>query len=451
MFSYNIGVNTLIIQSEDTVPSLLLPAAIIAEKTFYLDSFYEFMRVRYPHPDDKGFEKDLVPFYLRRITETVNLAGTEVAVPHYLSAFPIITPLMVVPLYWIAYMLNVPLSWDTLAVLGHIGGALIMAGSGVAFYKLLETFFTTKKDAKLLTIVYLFGTINYALLSQALWQHGTVQLFLILAFYYLLKSTRQTSIWQHTFLFGLYCGLAFLSRPTAAIAFPFFMFYAVFKLWPNLKQIFKYGSEFALGFLPNALFFLWYNNKYYLSILNQGYADQAGSGWLGRFPEGFLGLWLSPSKGILVYSPIFIFALVGVYLILKKKDYRGDILYFFSFAIVILHTLVLGKWKHWYGGWSYGYRMASDILPFLVLLIVPFLKSSIYKRFHKIFMLLLILSIAIQLHGIIFYDGIWHAAYDGGFQNTSWLWSIQDSEFAFNIRRIMVKFGMLERACPTCN
>jgi len=44
--------------------------------------------------------------------------------------------------------------------------------------------------------------------------------------------------------------------------------------------------------------------------------------------------------------------------------------------------------------------------------------------------------------GVIFYDGIWHAAYDDGFRETAWLWSLKDSEVAFNIRRVLVKFGL---------
>jgi hypothetical protein len=109
---------------------------------------------------------------------------------------------------------------------------------------------------------------------------------------------------------------------------------------------------------------------------------------------------------------------------------------------VIFHTLVLGKWKHWYGGWSFGYRMASDILPFLVLLLVPYIKSSLFWRYKKVFFCLLGISVLCQFMGLIFYDGIWHAAYDKGFVNTFWLWSVRNSELAFNIRRVLVKAGL---------
>lgn len=114
--------------------------------------------------------------------------------------------------------------------------------------------------------------------------------------------------------------------------------------------------------------------------------------------------------------------------------------------IVILHTFILGFWKHWYGGWSFGYRMASDILPFLVFLLIPFVQSSYFSRYQKAFYFLFLVSFLWELMGLVFYDGIWHAAYDHGFVNTGWLWSCKESELAFNLRRVLVKLGL--RASP---
>ena len=205
-----------------------------------------------------------------------------------------------------------------------------------------------------------------------------------------------------------------------------------------------------LGLIPGFWFFYWYTQKYYLSINNNGYSDQLTSNWLGRFPEGFFGIWLSPSKGILVYSPVFIFIFVGLYLIWRTKKFQKNYDYLVFFGLVIVHTLVLGKWKHWYGGYGFGYRMAADVIPFLVLLLVPYLKSTLFKKTVKWFYAAIVFSIFVQLFGIVFFDGIWHAAYDTGFVNTGWLWSLQDSEFAFNVRRILVKLGYLRQACPKC-
>jgi hypothetical protein len=204
-----------------------------------------------------------------------------------------------------------------------------------------------------------------------------------------------------------------------------------------------------LGLLINVLFFLWYNNKYYVGIQNQGYSSQIFGSWLSPFPISFLGVWFSPSKGILIYSPIFLVSVFGFY-IAMKKGWKENFQYLIYFLIIFLHTLIISLWKHWYGGYSFGYRMSSDIIPYLIILMVPFMKSSLYDRHRVLFGVLLTFSVFVQIFGIIFFDGIWHAAYDNGFRNTSWLWSIKDSEFVFNIRRIMVKLGRLDRACPEC-
>jgi hypothetical protein len=240
-------------------------------------------------------------------------------------------------------------------------------------------------------------------------------------------------------------GLAVLSRPTAIIFIPFLVLFVVYRAKSASKLI-----SYFLGFVPPLLFFIWYNSRFYLNLANQGYAGQLLSSWLSRFPEGFLGLWISPSKGILIYSPIFIFSIFVLWLALRKGGWRSNFEYFVFGSIVLVHTLVLGRWKHWYGGWSFGYRMASDVIPFFVLMIIPYLKSEVFKKTKGLFYFLFALSAGIQVCGIIFFDGIWHAAYDRGFKNTAWLWSIKDSEFIFNIRRVLVKLGLLERACPKC-
>ena len=115
--------------------------------------------------------------------------------------------------------------------------------------------------------------------------------------------------------------------------------------------------------------------------------------------------------------------------------------------IVMLHTFVMGFWKHWYGGYSFGYRMAGDVIPFLVLMLVPFITSTFYSKkvLKNIFIIFVVISVLVQFYGMVFFDSIWHNAYDTGFRNTSWLWSVNNSEAAFNIRRVMVKLKLLDK------
>ena len=438
IFVYQTNINKLAIQSEDTLPAVFLPVAIIKEKTLYLNSYYSMMIERYPHPDDKDQTRGLTPFYLKKINQ------------NYASAFTIITPLISLPVYFLPLKLGMTVTWENLIILSKISSSLIMALAGGFLYLLLKKQFSLdEKKALILTIIYLFGTVNFAMLSQSMWQHGTLQLFSILGLYFILDLVKSPNFKPFSaFLGGLFYGLAVLSRPTVALALGLVGLFMLFKMG-NFKSFFKAGFFTMLGLLLNVAFFLWYNNKYYIGIENQGYTSQLFGSWVSPFPISFIGTWISPSKGILTYSPIFLFSFVGFYLAMKK-GWKENVQFIFYFLIVILHTLIMSFWKHWYGGYSFGYRMSSDIIPYLIILMVPFVKSQSFDKNKIVFWILFYISIFIQVFGIVFFDGIWHAAYDEGFKNTSWLWSIENSEIAFNIRRILVKFNFLDRACPTC-
>lgn len=436
IFVYKTGVNPLAIQSEDTLPAMFLPVTIIKEGTFYADTYYKAIIEKYPQPNDKNYLKGLVPYYFRKVGS------------HYISAFPIMAGLLSVPVYLIPMFAGVSVTWDNLTMLSHLSASLIVALSGGFFYLLLRKLIDDKK-AMLLTAIYLFATINFALNSQSLWQHGAAQLFIILSLLFLFKDAGKT---VDTFLSGIFLGLAILSRPTAGICIPFFILLTIYlKKKESLGENLSMGSLIAalkpttillVGLLPAAAFFIWYNATYFVDISNQGYANQISGNWLTPFPLGFLGLWLSPSKGILIYSSVFIFSLVGAYYSLKNGGWKKNFPEVVFLSIVITHTLILGAWKHWYGGYSFGYRMAGDVLPFLVLLLIPYLKSPIFNKTKKLFYAAVVVSVLFELMGLAFFDGIWHGTYDKGFWNQGWLWSVKNSEAIFNIRRLLLKLSL---------
>ena len=432
------SINSLVIQSEDTVPSIFTTISIIKDRTLYLDKYYVMMRDRYPHPDDKDFQKDLTPFYLRKVDG------------HYITAFPIITSVISIPIFVVPLIFNMPITWDNLALLNHLSGAIIMALAGLFMFKTLrEGFNLDERRAAILTAVYLFATVNFAMLSQAMWQHGTLQLLSILGIYFFLKHQKNQSVYTNMLLSGLFFGFAFLSRPTAGLPILLIEFYLVFTNFHKTGNLFKSAVSFTSGLVIAASFFLWYNSVYYYDIQNQGYSDQLFRSWLSPFPISFLGVWLSPSKGILIFSPVLLFSLYGLYLAVKYKVEQVNLYKVFS-LIILLHTLVISLWKHWYGGWSFGYRMSSDVLPYFIFLMTPYINSVYFVKTKKLFFVLFGLSVLVEIYGLLFFDGIWHAAYDLGYENTSWLWSIKDSQFLFDIRRVLVKLGLMASACPKC-
>ena len=451
---YKLGINNLPLQSEDSLPAVFLPLAVIKENTFYLDTYYNMMLERYPHPDDKDRKLDLTPFYLKKVQEIkIYESSDKENRPHYVSAFPVISGLLAIPFYLPFMLFGTVVSWENLLIMSHLSSAGIMALGVGFFYLLIKRFFIRdEKTSITITFIYAFCTINYALISQALWQHGTVQLLSILGLYFLLKSisAENRDYLSSLFFSGFFFGWAVLSRPTALLPAGIFTLLVYLSFKSNFWKVLKSTLFYILGLIPPGMFFLWYNNTFYKTIANQGYADQLSVGWQSNIIEGFLGLWISPSKGILVYSPFLIFAFIGLFIVIRDRKFKDHLPILLSWLVVLIQITVMGKWKHWYGGWSFGYRMASDITPFLMLLLIPYLKSDLYRRTRKFFIVTVAFSFLVELFGIIFFDGIWHSAYDRGYTDTGWLWSIKDSEFVFNIRRILVKLNLLERACPKC-
>ena len=157
--------------------------------------------------------------------------------------------------------------------------------------------------------------------------------------------------------------------------------------------------------------------------------------------RGILGLWLSPAKGVLVFSPILILGFYGMYYYFRHcRKFKLEV----SVAIiVILHSMALGKWYAWYGGYCWGYRMMTEIIPYMVLMIVPFVNSDYFrqKAWGILFWVLLIYSILIQMLGIVYFDSVWHTLFDG---KPGWLWNIENSQILFSIKRGLYKLGMME-------
>jgi len=423
MFFYKTRINSLPLQSEDILPSVFTSISIIQTGSLYLNDYYEMMVSKYPQPDDSS----LTPFYLRKVGD------------NYLTAFPLISSIISLPITFFYFLFDSKISWESVYFISHLSGSFIISlSSALIFYIFFNLLKTNLKKSLILTFIFSMCTINLPLISQGLWQHGTVQLFLILAVIFYLKN--------NPFLLFLSLGFAILARPTAGIALVIFAVFLIInqrkRIYPDFE--FKYWVGGLFGILIPFLFFIYYNNTFYQSLTNQGYASQLENSWLGNFPESFIGMFLSPSKGVLIYSPIFILSLIGFY-----YGYKNHSLVKISFWIVLIHCLVLSKWKHWYGGYGFGYRMVSDVIPFFIVPIWYLLESH-YEKVKKILFLLVGISFLIQFSGLIFFDSIWHSAYDTGFKNTSWLWSIENSEAFFNIRRVLVKLGFLDKACEVC-
>jgi hypothetical protein len=131
--------------------------------------------------------------------------------------------------------------------------------------------------------------------------------------------------------------------------------------------------------------------------------------------NNLIGLLISPSRGLFVYSPILILSIIG-YLNISKIPNKKIRLFLYLFGFSILFDILLySSFGAWWAGWTYGPRYLTGILPVMVIYVGLFLdKDNNFDKFDKKkilsigLILLLIWSIFVQIVGAFYYpNGDW--------------------------------------------
>src|SRR4029079_15630130 len=87
------------------------------------------------------------------------------------------------------------------------------------------------------------------------------------------------------------------------------------------------------------------------------------SGWISFGVTGFAGLLLSPSRGLLVFSPIVAVAIAG-FADALRAPWTSPLRW--CAAAALAQFMVYGVYSVWWAGHTYGPRYLLDVLPLLV-------------------------------------------------------------------------------------
>lgn len=408
----NPGAAPSLIGIGDDLPTTLLPVSIIVERDFDLDEFID-------HPLDLGASwKE--PYWMVRVGN------------HHFSKYPVLTALLVTPFYLlpVAFGLAAHSSLLPYHLIGKSAAALLAAASVVLVYLSLRLV-ASELTALCLSLVYAFGTSTWTISSQTLWQHAASQLFLAASIYCLLKSLGDRKAIGFS---GLFIGLAIAARPTNLVIALIFVVYLLHRSRDGIPY-FLAGTIIPLSFI------LWYNHSIFGSPFSQGYAAEAYVGWTTPLHRGLLGILFSPSKELLIYSPVFWFSIAGIvgsWRIRTRDEATTWLLRYLGLAGAGF-ALVMSKWHAWAGGWSFGPRMLVDITPLLILLMIPALEWLGRGRgVVAAFIGFLAISVAIQLAGLSMFDAGWYRQQFSTGYNEAAFWSIRSSELAYYIGRFGV-------------
>jgi hypothetical protein len=362
------------VDSGDVLPGSLIPFALLVDHTVTLDRFVPWLRANV--------------WYTRTVIRESH--------GHYFSSFPIGGPILVTPLYLpIAFS---PLRhWDpgSLVLVARIAqkvsAAAIAALSAVWLLLLLERI-TTGPWAWGLTLVYALATETWSISSQALWQHGPGELAIIGCLYALERWSAERARDGWLWLCGGCVAAAFIIRPTNLVLLPALVGALLFARAALTQHI----RLLALPIFGGAILAAY--NFFVFHRLSGGYAVAVLDGSILR---GLAGLFFSPGRGLLIYTPVAIFALCAFSTAAVAARRRHNLLLVASVVFIVLESIVISRSVSWWGGYSWGPRMLTELVPPLMVLMALGV-SAIAGWPRRAFVALALYSLLVQALGAFF-------------------------------------------------
>jgi hypothetical protein len=273
--------------------------------------------------------------------------------------------------------------------------------SCVLLYKSLLRLKVSPKGTLLLAFFYAFGTIQFWHATWFFEQSFTV-FFLLFAFYLIFRGSQTQFSNQAIFFAGLLAACAITIEFSGAFVGFLLFFYL---LSHNRKsQVLLY----ALGYAIPVLLLMLYNYTVFDHPFSTAYQHLAGGGYEAIVKEGFvgvsyprfdrfIGLLLSPERGIVLFIPLIIFSFAGLVVPTERRNEFKIEAIFLALTTTVVFAFV-SSFRGWNAGGAFGPRYLMFGLPFIYLPI-----AFIFNRLNfKVLMLTGVLSIFINWAGAQF-------------------------------------------------
>lgn len=313
---------------------------------------------------------------------------------HYLDKYTIGTAILQIPTFLAAHLFaNIfnysPNGYSLPYQMANIFSGIMYCILGMYFlYRTLRIFFE-KEVVLFTTIAFLFGTslFHYATYDSSF---SHIYSFFLISLFSFIIFTKNQDLNITFIMLGVTFGLIVITRIPNAILLILCLVLLLpyikwsknkkYKIDANLNKNFFYKIMLfiltALIIISIQLFYWYYATG---SIFINSYQ---GEGFNFLHPE-LINYLFSVRKGLFFWSPILLFSIFGIFILMYKKQYYIALPVLIIFSI---HTYLCSSWWSWYFGGSFGNRPIVDILPILALPFAAFIKwimqylckSSIY-------------------------------------------------------------------------
>jgi hypothetical protein len=429
--------------SMDTYATRYIPVGIVTHLTLTLDRFPSL----HTYPSWWHDTKDKIPYYI------------QIRRGHFVSTYPVMPAILSAPIYalpvWAAALLGVPMTLAVVTVLAKLAASFACAVSVSLVYLTLRRL-TAPRPALWIALIYAFATSTWSVSSQGLWQTAWSQPLLAAAFYFLVRAREEQGrflIWA-----GLMLALSVACRSPNIVFAALLTIYVLHEHWWGGRG--GEGADFEVedasgsGVVrPNPeprtlkplLSFLIFPiligaglaayRLYYFASLAGGYAHEMSrlehsevTKFAFSYPHwtAFWGLLISPSRGILVLSPVLIFSVIAMGIVLWRR--RDRMMVYISIASIAL-VIFYSAWSVWDGAYCYSYRFLVDLLPGLCLLLAVVWDWLMARPWRKALLgATVAFSLFVQVVGAFFYPSDWYSKPINPSLQPSRFWDWSDME-----------------------
>jgi hypothetical protein len=184
------------------------------------------------------------------------------------------------------------------------------------------------------------------------------------------------------------------------------------------RKLFLWYAATGLFWLGGFIFYSWFH---FAQLLPNYY--QPSRLTFDTFWVALAGNLFSPSRGLFIFVPVLIFV---AYLLVsywsEVSSYRLAVL---ALAICVGHLIIISGFPHWWGGFSFGPRFTTGLVPWFVLLGILGVRARLswYSKHQLAFSLprrriesavgIMLLSFSVLIHA------------RGATSLATWLWNSQ--------------------------
>ncbi len=293
---------------------------------------------------------------------------------YYYSALG--TPLLALPMVWVANRLGLDMANGDDEAQAQRPLAALLCALTLILAAAVARCYVAPWPALVIAAILVFGTTLTSALGTALWNINFTVVLLLLCLLLLARYDVGDTLTPHPWLLGTLLFVAYLCRPTTLLLVVLVWLYLLARSRRASTQV--TARAVAAFVIPLALFALYSSDEYGLPLPPYYLPEQHGMSsahFLNGVPGGgegrsllvvLYGLLLSPSRGLFVYSPMLLVALLAAPLALLQRGRR--LITLLALAWIGAHIALLLRHNIWWGGHGYGPRLSTDVIPAFILL-----------------------------------------------------------------------------------